>query len=67
MGLSLLHLQLSMRWMPRFCRFSLAPEIIMPDTVRGDYDTLVEAVHATGQPSAAGRHGGWPLLAESRG
>ncbi len=43
------------------------PEIIMPDTVRGDYDTLVEAVHATGQPSAAGRHGGWPLLAESRG
>ncbi len=23
------------------------PEIIMPDTVRGDYDTLVEAVHAT--------------------
>jgi len=41
-------------------------EIITPDQVRGNYDTLPEAVNATGK-STAGHHGGWPSLAESRG
>lgn len=41
-------------------------EIITPDQVRGNYDTLPEAIAATGKP-AAGHHGGWPSIAESRG
>jgi hypothetical protein len=41
-------------------------EIITPDQVRGDYESLSEAVQMTGKPNT-GHHGGWPTLAESRG
>ncbi len=41
-------------------------EIITPDKVRGSYDTLPEAVQATGKASA-GKTGGWPSLAQARG
>ncbi|WP_254064410.1 phosphatidylinositol-specific phospholipase C1-like protein [Granulicella sp. S156] len=41
-------------------------EIITPDQVRGSYDTLPEAIQATGK-SVRGRSGGWPTLARSRG
>jgi Phosphoinositide phospholipase C, Ca2+-dependent len=44
-------------------------EMITPDQVRGSYDTLVEAVTATNNGTAASRKkaGGWPTLAEARG
>jgi hypothetical protein len=41
-------------------------EMITPDQVRGSYDTLPEAIQATGK-SVRGRSGGWPTLARSRG
>jgi hypothetical protein len=41
-------------------------EMITPDQVRGSYDTLPEAVQATGK-SAGGKAGGWPALASARG
>ncbi len=40
-------------------------EMITPDQVRGSYDTLPEAVQATGK-SVGGKKGGWPTLAEAR-
>jgi len=43
-----------------------ASEMITPDQVRGSYDTLAEAVQATGKP-VTGKTGGWPTLAEARG
>jgi Phosphoinositide phospholipase C, Ca2+-dependent len=43
-----------------------ASEMITPDQVRGSYDTLTEAVQATGK-SVAGKTGGWPTLADARG
>lgn len=40
-------------------------EMITPDQVRGNYDTLPEAIQA---PSASGnKTGGWPTLANARG
>jgi hypothetical protein len=41
-------------------------EMITPDQVRGSYDTLPEAIRATGK-LAAGKTGGWPSLAQARG
>lgn len=41
-------------------------EMITPDQVRGSYDTLPEAVQATGK-SVPGKTGGWPTLASARG
>jgi len=41
-------------------------EMITPDKVRGSYDTLAEAISATGK-SMAGKTGGWPTLALARG
>jgi hypothetical protein len=41
-------------------------EIITPDQVRGSYETLPEAIHATGKP-VSGKVGGWPTLASARG
>jgi len=41
-------------------------EMITPDQVRGSYDTLPEAIQATGK-SAIGKEGGWPTLANARG
>ncbi len=41
-------------------------EMITPDQVRGSFDTLPEAIQATGKP-AAGKTGGWPSLAQARG
>jgi hypothetical protein len=44
-------------------------EIITPDQVRGNYETLLEAIKASGNGTVEGRKkmGGWPTLAESRG
>jgi hypothetical protein len=43
-------------------------EIITPDQVRGSYETLLDAVSASGNgTSSGGKKGGWPTLAESRG
>lgn len=41
-------------------------EMITPDQVRGNYDTLPEAIQATGK-SISGKTGGWPTLASARG
>jgi hypothetical protein len=41
-------------------------EMITPDQVRGNYDSLSDAVQSTGK-SIAGKTGGWPTLAEARG
>jgi Phosphoinositide phospholipase C, Ca2+-dependent len=41
-------------------------EMITPDQVRGRYDSLPEAVQATGK-SVTGKAGGWPALARARG
>jgi len=41
-------------------------EMITPDEVRGNYDTLPEAISATGK-SIHGKTGGWPTLAKARG
>ncbi len=41
-------------------------EMITPDQVRGSYDTLSEAIQATGN-AANGKTGGWPSLAQARG
>ncbi|MBB6145098.1 hypothetical protein HNQ77_003056 [Silvibacterium bohemicum] len=41
-------------------------EMITPDEVRGSYDSLPEAIQATGK-SASGKAGGWPTLARARG
>jgi hypothetical protein len=41
-------------------------EMITPDEVRGNYDSLSAAVQETGK-SAAGKTGGWPTLANARG
>jgi hypothetical protein len=41
-------------------------EMITPDQVRGSYDTLPEAIQATGK-SVSGKAGGWPTLARARG
>jgi hypothetical protein len=41
-------------------------EMITPDDVRGSYDTLTEAIAATGKV-IAGKIGGWPTLAKARG
>ena len=41
-------------------------EMITPDQVRGSYETLLEAIQASGNGVAAGKKaGGWPTLAES--
>jgi hypothetical protein len=43
-------------------------EMITPDEVRGNYETLLDAVKATGHATVnSGKNGGWPTLAESRG
>lgn len=42
-------------------------EMITPDEVRGSYDTLLEAVQATGSGSVGKKTGGWPTLAKARG
>jgi hypothetical protein len=41
-------------------------EMITPDQVRGSYNTLFEAIQATGSPEAK-KKGGWPTLAKARG
>ena len=41
-------------------------EIITPDQVRGSYETLPEAIRATGE-SIGGKEGDWPTLAKARG
>jgi hypothetical protein len=43
-----------------------AKEMITPDQVRGKYDTLIEAVRASGNGTGK-KAGGWPTLAEARG
>jgi hypothetical protein len=42
-------------------------EIITPDQVRGDHETLFEAVQSSGKKGDDKKAGGWPTLAEARG
>ena len=42
-------------------------EMITPDEIRGTYETLFEAVQASGSGSAGTKPGGWPTLANARG
>jgi hypothetical protein len=42
-------------------------EMITPDQVRGHYETLPEAIQATGRGDRGKKAGGWPTLAEARG
>jgi hypothetical protein len=44
-------------------------EMITPDQVRGRYETLIEAVQASGRGDVGQgkKAGGWPMLAEARG
>jgi hypothetical protein len=44
-----------------------AKEMITPDQVRGSYDTLFEAIQASGNGTAGKKAGGWPTLAKARG
>jgi hypothetical protein len=46
-----------------------AREMITPDQVRGSYETLLDAVRASGSGTAGSgkKAGGWPTLAEARG
>jgi hypothetical protein len=44
-----------------------ATEMVTPDQVRGGYDTLFEAIQASGSTAAGKKPGGWPTLAEARG
>jgi hypothetical protein len=44
-----------------------ATEMVTPDQVRGAYDTLFEAIQASGSTAAGKKPGGWPTLAEARG
>jgi hypothetical protein len=42
-------------------------EMITPDQVRGNYNTLPEAIQSITAPSSGKKIGGWPTLAEARG
>ena len=42
-------------------------EMITPDQVRGSYETLLDAIQASGSGTAGKRAGGWPTLATARG
>ena len=42
-------------------------EMITPDQVRGSYDTLLEAIQASGTDAARKKGAGWPTLASARG
>jgi Phosphoinositide phospholipase C, Ca2+-dependent len=42
-------------------------EMVTPDQVRGSYDTLLDAVLASGSGTLGKKAGGWPTLAEARG
>jgi len=42
-------------------------EMITPDQVRGSYETLLDAIQASGSGAAGKRTGGWPTLAAARG
>lgn len=42
-------------------------EMITPDQVRGRYDTLLEAIQASGKHATGNKAGGWPTLADARG
>jgi hypothetical protein len=42
-------------------------EIITPDQVRGDHETLFEGIQSSGKEGTHKKAGGWPTLAEARG
>ena len=42
-------------------------EMVTPDQIRGSYETLFEAIQATGSTGAGKKSGGWPTLAKGRG